>query len=218
MWSHPTPSPATSCARFVPARPDRPSSDFLFSDFASQRRRLASLLAARHAGFKESLELVAPDIRFDPFELFLDEQSPLYETMNKLLPALNTGISHLEGDELPFTSIPIPDDVREKILKELPDGGTIRIRLEPLNERYSVVRRVSELKAHKLVTFHTKKGGGDMKFDMASESDGLQRVIDILPVFLGASATQLGKFSDRLKRLLRTLLGDAVARKCTPVP
>jgi AAA15 family ATPase/GTPase len=158
--------------------------------------------------FKESLELVAPDTRFDPFELFLDEKSPLYETMNKLLPALDTGISHLGGDELPFTSIPIPDDVREKILKELPDGGTIRIRLEPLNERYSVVRRGSELKAHKLVTYHTKKGGGDMKFEMASESDGSQRVIDILPVFLGASALASKKVYviDELDRSLHTLL------------
>jgi AAA15 family ATPase/GTPase len=158
--------------------------------------------------FKESLELVAPDTRFDPFELFLDEKSPLYETMNKLLPALDTGISHLGGDALPFANIPIPENLREKILKELPDGGTIRIRCEPLNERYIVVRRGSEVTARKLVAYHAKKGGGDIKFDMANESDGSQRVIDILPAFLGASALASKKIYviDELDRSLHTLL------------
>ena len=158
--------------------------------------------------FKDALELVAPDTRFDPFELFLDENSPLYETMNKLLPALDTGICHLGGDELPFANIPIPDDLREKIQKELPDGGTIRIRYEPMNERYLVCRRGTELNARKLVTYHAKKGGGDVKFEMASESDGSQRVIDLLPAFLGASALDAKKVFviDELDRSLHTLL------------
>lgn len=158
--------------------------------------------------FKESLELVAPDTRFDPFELFLDEKSPLYETMNKLLPALDTGISHLGSEELPFSNLPIPEELKERIQKEITDGGAIRLRNDDLNERFIVTRQGGDLKARKLVTFHSKNGGGETKFDMRHESDGSQRVIDILPAFLGASALASKKVYviDELDRSLHTLL------------
>jgi hypothetical protein len=35
--------------------------------------------------FKDTLELIAPDSRFELFEQFLDEGHPLYATMNKML-------------------------------------------------------------------------------------------------------------------------------------
>jgi Predicted ATPases len=52
--------------------------------------------------FKDTLELVAPDSRFEPFEQFLDEGHPLYSTMNEMLPQLDTGIAHLgwRGDSV----------------------------------------------------------------------------------------------------------------------
>ena len=40
--------------------------------------------------FKDTLELIAPDSKFEPFEQFLDEEHPLYATMNKMLPQLDT--------------------------------------------------------------------------------------------------------------------------------
>lgn len=47
--------------------------------------------------FKNTLELVAPDSRFEPFEQFLDDDHPLYATMNAMLPQLDTGIANLGG-------------------------------------------------------------------------------------------------------------------------
>lgn len=201
--------------KFAPSLEDQPFLEFAFKGTQDNQLFLTNSVLQKgpqfkpvYLWFKDTLELVAPDTRFDPFELFLDEGSPLYETMNTLLPALDTGICHLGGDALPFANIPIPDDLREKIQKELPDGGTIRIRYEPMNERYLVCRRGTELNARKLVTYHAKKGGGDVKFEMASESDGSQRVIDLLPAFLGASALDAKKVFviDELDRSLHTLL------------
>lgn len=64
------------------------------------------------------------------------------------------------------------------------------------------------MNARKLVTCHAKKGGGDVKFEMASESDGSQRVIDLLSAFLGASALGSRKVFviDERDRSLHTLL------------
>jgi len=56
--------------------------------------------------FKDTLELIAPDSRFELFEQFLDEGHPLYATMNKMLSQLDTGISHLGGEEIPLKAYP----------------------------------------------------------------------------------------------------------------
>ena len=70
--------------------------------------------------FKDTLELVAPDSRFQPFERFLDEEHPLYSAMNELLPLLDTGIAHLGGEQVPFDDVPVPQPLKTK----LRGGGT----------------------------------------------------------------------------------------------
>ena len=61
------------------------------------------------------------------------------------------------------------------------------MRVEPLNECYLVSRNGNEFKTRKLVTFHNTNDGSEEKFDMVDESDGSQRVIDLLPAFLTVS-------------------------------
>jgi AAA15 family ATPase/GTPase len=158
--------------------------------------------------FKDGIELVAPDSRFEPFEHFLDEGHALYTTMNEMLPQLDTGIVHLGGEEIPFESIPLPESVKTKILEDVEEGITIRLRSEPINERFIVTRKDGELVAKKLVAYHPKADGTEAKFEIRQESDGSQRVIDLLPAFLDLS-TQISKkvyVIDEVDRSLHTLL------------
>lgn len=158
--------------------------------------------------FKNSLELVAPDSRFEPFEQFLDEGHPLFSTMNEMLPLLDTGISRLGGEEVPFENIPFSGFVKSKIQEDLTEGLAVRLLTEPFNERFVVSRKNGELTARKLVTFHPKPDGTEEKFEMRQESDGSQRVIDLLPAFLEMSAPKSGRVFviDEVDRSLHTLL------------
>lgn len=158
--------------------------------------------------FKDTLELVAPDFRFGPFEQFLDEGNPLYSTMNKMLPQLDTGIAHLGGEEIPFENIPLPESLQTKLQEDVKEGMTVRLLSEPMNERFVVTRKGGELIAKKLVTYHPKADGTEAKFEMRLESDGSQRVIDLLPVFLELSAQRSKKVYviDEVDRSLHTLL------------
>jgi hypothetical protein len=158
--------------------------------------------------FKNQLELIAPDSRFAPFEQFIQEDHPLYGTMNAMLPLLDTGVDHLGGEEMPFENIPIPDVLKARVHAELAEGSTIRLSAEPLNERYLITRRGGELKARKLVCFHRDVDGREIKFDMQFESDGTQRSIDLLPAFLEMARPQTAKVFviDELDRSLHTLL------------
>ncbi len=52
--------------------------------------------------FNDTLKLIAPDDRFEPFEQFLDEDHQLFSIMNLMIPQLDTGISRIGGEGIPF--------------------------------------------------------------------------------------------------------------------
>ena len=158
--------------------------------------------------FKDTLELIAPDSRFDPFEQFLDEAHPLYATMNKMLSQLDTGISHLGMEEILFENLPLSEPIKMKLREELAEGMTVRLLAEPMNERFIVTRKNGELTSKKIITYHVNSDGTETKFDMRQESDGSQRIIDLLPAFLELSAAQSKKVYviDEVDRSLHILL------------
>jgi len=158
--------------------------------------------------FRDSLVMIAPDSRFAPFEGFFDEQHPLYADFNQMLSSLDTGIARLGGDEIPFDNLPLPEPLKIKIQEELGSHETVRFVNEPLNERFVISRRDGELKAWKLVSFHTGTDNREIKFEIRQESDGTNRIIDLLPAFLELAQPDSGKVYviDELDRSLHSLL------------
>ena len=158
--------------------------------------------------FKDNLELIVPDSRFGPFEYFFDEGHPLYNTMNEILPLLDTGISHLRGEEFPIENIPFTESFKSKLQEDVKEGITIRLHFSPTNEQFIITRKDGELIAKKLVTYHSRSDGSKAKFDICQESDGSQRAIDLLPGFLDISLTSSKKVYviDEVDRSLHSLL------------
>ena len=156
--------------------------------------------------FKDTLTLIAPDWRFGPFELFLDEGQPLYTAMNEILPQLDTGITRLGSEEIPFEDVPIPKPLKTELQEEVEEGRSVE--LESANARFVITREDGELTARKLVSFHPKSDGTEAKFETHQESDGSQRVIDLLPAFLDLSAQTPPKVYviDEIDRSLHPLL------------
>ncbi|SET64668.1 AAA family ATPase [Thorsellia anophelis] len=171
--------------------------------------------------FKDTLELVAPDSRFESFEHFLDEAHPLYNTMNQLLPKLDTGISQLGSEEIPFDNTPFTQAVKNKIKEDVKEGVTIRLLNPSTNERFIITRKSGQLVAKKLVSFHSNHEGEQIQFDIRQESDGSQRVIDLLPAFLELSDINSKKVYviDEVDRSLHSLLTwqllEAYLSNCT---
>lgn len=157
--------------------------------------------------FRHSLVLIAPDTRFEPFEQFLDEIHPLYTSMNEMLRLLDTGIVRLGGEILPFENLPLPESLKVRLQADVKEGTTVGLRTSD-NERFLVIRKGTELLAKKLVAFHTKEDGTEAKFDIRQESDGSQRVIDLLPAFLDLSSKDCRKVYviDEIDRSLHALL------------
>ena len=158
--------------------------------------------------FRDSLVMIAPDSRFEPFERFFQEEHPLYSNMNLTLNHLDTGISRLGGEKVAFDSLALPENLKTKLREEIPEGATVRLLAEPGHERFAIMRRNGELEARKLVSFHSDSAGDEIRFEMKQESDGSQRVIDLIPAFLelAAAGTEKVFVIDEIDRSLHTLL------------
>ncbi|MCK5132143.1 MAG: ATP-binding protein [Candidatus Sabulitectum sp.] len=157
--------------------------------------------------FKKNLVLIAPDSRFEPFEQFLDESNPLYAIMNNLLPELDTGIIRLAGEDVSFESLPFPESMKVNLQKDLQEGIAVRI-VSSMNERYIVQRKNGNLIAKRLVAYHRKSDGTEVRFEIYQESDGSQRLIDLLPAFLDLASQSSERIYliDELDRSLHSQL------------
>lgn len=159
--------------------------------------------------FKNSLVLIAPDSRFGSFDMLMQEEHPLSGRMSRALNWLDTGISNLGADEVDIDALQLPETLHEKLMEVVKEGESVRLRLEPNNERYVISRgEGGELAARKLVAYHRDARGRDVKFDIAQESDGSQRLIDLLPAFLEAREAESKKLFviDEIDRSLHTQL------------
>ena len=159
--------------------------------------------------FNDKLVLVAPDIRFGHFELFFAEGHPLYTAMNEMLPRLDTGIAHLGSEEIPLENIPLSDRAKTELQEKVKEDKSIHLaREDNPADRIVITRKDGDLIAKRLVSFHPKSDGTEARFEIYQESDGTQRIIELLPAFLDLS-TQVSQrvyIIDEIDRSLHPLL------------
>lgn len=162
--------------------------------------------------FSDTLTLIAPDSRFNYFERFLDEENPLYPAMNEALATLDTGIASLGGEQIPFDHLQMSEEMKADLLENLEEGGSLRVSTETamghLFDRFVITRTEGELRAQKLVTYHRSNDDELVQFEMHQESDGTQRIIDLLPSFIDLTTECTPKVYviDEIGRSLHTLL------------
>ncbi len=191
------------------SRPGKPANPLLQPVFDGTRdnqlfltnsvsQRIIAFIAI-YNWFKNSLKLVTPNSYFEEFEDIIDN-NPL---CSKLLSEFDTGITHLKVEEVPLekASLPISKNV---IVEYLQEGMTIQIPREPI----LVSRKEGKFSCKKLITSHLKADNTAADFELSQESDGSQRVINLLPVFIHLSALNSNQVYviDEIDRSLHTLL------------
>lgn len=177
---------------------------FLTNAVSQKNKRFRPL----YLWFRDSLVLVAPDSRFEPFDLFIRQDSPLHELMNDALSRLDTGVSRLGGEKIPFENLPLPSDLLARVKEDLVSGRVMRLRIDQTGDRYVLTIQDGEVQAEKLVSYHLDSNNREVKFELRNESDGTLRIIDLLPLFLSISnpVGQRVYIIDELDRSLHTLL------------
>ena len=158
--------------------------------------------------FNDNLRLITPASRFLAFEQFFGEKDSLHSAMNQMLSQLDTGIDRLGSEAVAFDQSPLSDSVKADLMDEIQEGDSVRLVAESTNERFVVTRKGDDLVLRKPVVFHRKRDGGDVKFELRQESDGSQRLFDLLPAFLDLStrASERVYLIDEIDRRLHTSL------------
>ncbi|VVM07027.1 AAA family ATPase [Methylacidimicrobium tartarophylax] len=156
--------------------------------------------------FRKNLVLIGPDSRFAGVARLLDPEERLSSAVAEKLWELDTGIARLGGEEIPLEAVPLLEKVRSD-LERLAEGKTVYLPYSPA-EQLVVSRKAGKLTVQKVVAYHPKADGGEARFNLGQESDGTQRVIDLLPAFLDLSDQDSKRVYviDEVDRSLHTLL------------
>lgn len=154
-----------------------------------------------HDWFNEALQIITPDTRFGLPSFHAS--SAIATKMSEMLSNYDTGISRMDNVRVPIEYIPEP--VKNE-LQELDEGESVHL-AGPSGEYFGVTRKNGKLIASKCVTVH-RTDDAEISFDLTRESDGSQRLIDLLPAFLDLSsgASERVYVVDEMDRSLHTLL------------
>ena len=158
--------------------------------------------------FNSKLILIGPSTQSEPFTSYASKKSPSYETINKSLQDLDTGILHLEGETVPLDNLPFNDALKDQFKRVVSKHTMIEMVSTDGAEKIMVFRENEDLVAKKLVSYHRQSDGGKVKFEIADESDGTRRLIELLPGFHIMSSVDNDRvyFIDEIDRSLHTMI------------
>ncbi len=163
-------------AQFV-ARGTRPNQLFLRE---CQERNLLDF-ADVFRWFDQQLVVLHPHTRHAPLEIDLKSQGDLRAFASRALSAADTGIVRISSNEIPLSAIDLPESFLDELRKNLQSDGEGLFAVDPDGHRYGIYREKGEIHAYRMVTYHEGAGGDPIAFDLAEESDGTQRMIDLIP-------------------------------------
>jgi uncharacterized protein len=166
------------------ARGTRPNQLFLTESIERNVKYLADV----DKWFRQSLVIVFPDSRIQSLPLqFLNENDFKHKFPN-MLKQFDTSISGIKLQNVDLDSEPIPqiilDDIKQDLLEATNDeqGGVAT--LEASNgQRYLFrISEIGTIEALKMMTAHKVDGEDDpIYLEVSEESDGTQRLFDIIP-------------------------------------
>ncbi len=157
--------------------------------------------------FREQLALVLPTSTFKMLEFSLPSERGLQEYCNDSLRKADTGIFEIGQQKISWDAFPVPTNLKENLKKMLGEGQVTFV-LGPDGRRYSVSRKDGELQVAHLYTMHKTASGRRVRFELADESQGTQRFVDLLPAFYELARSNRPKVFviDEVDRSLHTRL------------
>jgi uncharacterized protein len=162
-----------SFLRFL-ARGTRPNQLFLRETI----ERNEELFRPVYNWFDTALAILDPSGVSHQVETLINFDTHFKTFMRDVLVAAGTGITDVVIDEQPFgPDSRIPSDVIEEAQQTLPDGMVWFHYDLYYGERLVLLKRDGELYSLRLMTMH-----GDRVFELREESDGTQRLVDLIPM------------------------------------
>ena len=160
--------------------------------------------------FMESLVFIFPHTRVGSAEFYFLEAPTFKNEIDKMLKIFDPQIIGIESREVDFEKeiSDLPNDIKNLIRHDIikPEHKKMAGFLITTKNMYSLRKENNEIKAFKLMTTHkVKNTDSTIDFEIAEESDGTRRLIDLMPALftlLIPSTTNKVFFIDELDRSL----------------
>lgn len=158
--------------------------------------------------FDNSLTLIFPESKFSGFEVEIETDEILRKSIEDFLHLFNTGISGISYKDIDYENeFEIPKAIRDDIEKDVSSGSKIVFR-SPDERRY-LVRNSSrgEIQVSELVADHKMIDSDEIAhLEITFESDGTQRLLDLIPGLLSMAGSNRVFVIDELDRSLHPAL------------
>lgn len=185
--------------------------------------RNLTILAPVYRWFRDQLVVLQPDDDFLSLAIEEPGRADLRSFTANLLHRMGTGVVGVEAVEGPASTIGMPQQVQDSMLKSMPEGHEGIILRSPNGNRFSVFRKDGELKSSRIVTIRHSQDGKEIPFELSEESDGTRRLFDLAPALHDVNNnTELRRVYvvDEIDRSMHTLMTRAVLEEylatCSP--
>jgi AAA15 family ATPase/GTPase len=156
------------------------------------------------------LILVSPEAPFAQLAHLLANNEDFLRFASVFLKSASTGIDHLSATKKELTEEQLrgflPDDVVSDVLTEI---GESAVTVYPLGEGKELLIESTEQNKYYLLTVQASHESGDgqgVKFELADESDGTRRLLNLIPALFHLQNRDAVFFIDEIDRSMHPLL------------
>ena len=177
----------------------------------AQRRNLNFIpeLNEVYDWFSNKLNVLFPDSRAQGLEFNLREDKSLSNAITRFLNYFQTGISELSSQKIdPESDIEeLPKEMVQNIIGDLKPGRRITLSRSDNKKNYAFEKKKSgEIEVQKITAKHESNSGKDVFFGLDEESDGTNRLIDLIPSLMDLSTGDSVYVIDELDRSMHPIL------------
>jgi AAA15 family ATPase/GTPase len=150
------------------------------------------------------LIIIFPDSRFGGISYINKQDKDFSNSLSNYLHVFDTGIDGIELKDEDFELVPqIPNEIKEKIASDI-DEKTIANVVVSDRARYEIAKDVEgRVKAYRYITNHKVKNQKEFEqFEIADESDGTQRLFDLIPILHNLNRSENVFIIDEINRSL----------------
>lgn len=161
--------------------------------------------------FKDDLNLVAPDTSFGWLQPWLTYDTDFNKFAGDFLRSASTGVDHLEAIKTEITAEElrklIPENVLAEILEDISKSGNDAYMIR-LGETEVLIEKEDKMRFYRVAIHaaHEHIPGKVVSLDLAEESDGTQRLLDLIPALYEAKKNPSVYFIDEIDRSLHPIL------------
>jgi AAA15 family ATPase/GTPase len=165
--------------------------------------------------FGPQLNLIAPDAHFGPLGDYYLENPKSSDFASQFLRSVSTGVEKLivtknEISEEELRRL-LPESIYKQLMESLPEdqdemaiiqrnGSSFELQVEKTGDKQKHFYRVS------IGMDHQSAKGEPITFDLTDESDGTQRLLDLIPALCGLETANQCFFIDEIDRSLHPIL------------